>query len=444
MAIGALFFLIIIRLHQRVQFSLYRYLILEQFLESQIQRLKRDWEHLPPPSLLYVPADHPYAQDLDLVGMASLHHLCDTSVSLEGSQKLADWLLEPVQTPGVLIERQKIVQALQRRTLFRQELFLKAQEIARSSRHRQSQARWWQASKLLQIVEKLPRQSMPRSLLPLLMGFAFLHWFLHLARFLGLLSGQFWQIALGIYVLLFWFNRKFTHHLLQDAFQLHVEVSNLARLFNWLEIWGRKSIPELQPIFSSFTISSPRRLFQTLQRLVSWASLQSNPLAWLVVNLIFPCDYWIVWRFEHFKFQIVQQLPQWLEGFASLEAACSLANLAWLHPDYHFPTLHSGSTLLRFEAGGHPLLDPAKRIRNSLEIHHCQEICFITGSNMSGKSTFLKSIGLNLVLAQAGGPVDAEIFEWQPLRLFACIRIHDSITAGLSYLCRSATLKTAS
>jgi DNA mismatch repair ATPase MutS len=115
-----------------------------------------------------------------------------------------------------------------------------------------------------------------------------------------------------------------------------------------------------------------------------------------------------------------------------------LANLAYLNPHYAFPKIveddEAGqSTLFRAEGLGHPLLPDNNKISNEFSAGPLGEINLFTGSNMSGKSTFLRTLGINLSLAYAGGPVNATLLETIPFRLFTCIRISDSVTDGISY-----------
>jgi DNA mismatch repair ATPase MutS len=126
------------------------------------------------------------------------------------------------------------------------------------------------------------------------------------------------------------------------------------------------------------------------------------------------------------------QLPVWLDRLAEVEAASALATFAYLHPSYVWPTASQnvGLTATRL---GHPLIQPNIRVANDICLAGIGTIYLITGSNMSGKSTFLRTIGINVCLAQAGAPVCAATFDWSWSRLACCIRVNDSLDAGLSF-----------
>jgi DNA mismatch repair ATPase MutS len=132
-------------------------------------------------------------------------------------------------------------------------------------------------------------------------------------------------------------------------------------------------------------------------------------------------------------------LPAWLDAFHELEALISLGEFAALNPGYTFPTikLFEEKTQIHpvFMARslGHPLLSPAQKVCNDLQIEALGELILITGSNMSGKSTFIRTVGINLCLAYAGGPVNALEMQTIPFRLYTCIRVNDSLVDGFSY-----------
>jgi DNA mismatch repair ATPase MutS len=131
---------------------------------------------------------------------------------------------------------------------------------------------------------------------------------------------------------------------------------------------------------------------------------------------------------------LARTLPEWLETWVQLEALSSLANFADLHPQAVFPEVHSQADPV-FQAVGirHPLIPYDHAVANDFSFANLGELALITGSNMAGKSTFLKTIGINLCLAYAGGPALAVSLHCRPFRLYSCIRITDSLADGISY-----------
>jgi len=434
LGLSCLLFFVAVRIHQTYQKSLFRYQILLNYQREQGMRLERHWHDLPLPPEPQLEPDHPFAKDLDLLGPASLQHLADTCISQEGSQTLANWLSQRLPEPSQIHSRQDLVKSLLPRTLFRQGLLLRGAETAWSFRHVHKAGQHWQASELLGILSRYPEHGSPGKALLALTVLALIHWFFHALAWLGWVPPLFWQIPLSLYIVGFWLARGQTKQLFQEAFQMDYEVRKLSKILGWLEKWACQTA--FKQALMAFVAVSPSALFKRLGQVVPLASLQTNPLAWLMFNLALPCDFFAAWQLARIKPVLYTQLPKWISALAELEAAASLANLAWLHPEWQFPDLAPASTsapILSAQALGHPLLPPAKRIRNGFEIQHSGQVFLLTGSNMAGKSTFIKSIGVNIALAQAGGAVDAEGFLWQPVRLFCCIRVSDSVTDGFSY-----------
>ena len=162
--------------------------------------------------------------------------------------------------------------------------------------------------------------------------------------------------------------------------------------------------------------------------------MRMNPVTGLLLNLFLPWDFVFAYLAALSRSGVAQALPAWLQVLNTLEALVSLANFAYLNPDYTFPEIEpAAQPVLYAEDLGHPLIPVEEKVCNGVSVGEIGHIAIITGSNMAGKSTFIKTVGINLCLAYAGGPVNATRFHSQPFRLHTCIRITDSITDGFSY-----------
>jgi DNA mismatch repair ATPase MutS len=170
-----------------------------------------------------------------------------------------------------------------------------------------------------------------------------------------------------------------------------------------------------------------------LERLAAALGLRTNALLWFVVNALVPWDFYFTHRLNLLKVELAELLPKWLDAWYELEALNSLANFAYLNPAYVFPQVSDGSAILAARALGHPLLKPESRVCNDFRLDDQTEIAILTGSNMAGKSTFLRTVGVNLCLAYAGAPVNAERLQVSLFRVFTCIKVSDSVQDGLSY-----------
>jgi DNA mismatch repair ATPase MutS len=186
--------------------------------------------------------------------------------------------------------------------------------------------------------------------------------------------------------------------------------------------------------------SAPTALLKGTARISSAATLKNNGLLWILVNAFVPWDLYCAYKLEQYKDQLSQRLPVWLDTWYELEAVCSLASFAYLNPEYTLPEVvpcaraeREQAALFHGLAMGHPLIAAEKKVTNSFAFNELGEVVIITGSNMAGKSTFLRTLGVNLCLAYAGAPVNAERLQTALFRLFTCIRVTDSVTDGYSY-----------
>jgi DNA mismatch repair ATPase MutS len=164
------------------------------------------------------------------------------------------------------------------------------------------------------------------------------------------------------------------------------------------------------------------------------AAVSQNPEVQFFLNALVPLDAYNAYQLSQYKTQILRQLPAWLDVWFELEALCSLTNFAYLNPGYTFPRLIAQQTpVFEAQALGHPLIPEEQKVVNDFALQQTNEIVLITGSNMAGKSTFLRTLGINLCLAYAGAPVNAANLRTSLFEVYACIKVSDSLADGYSY-----------
>lgn len=175
-----------------------------------------------------------------------------------------------------------------------------------------------------------------------------------------------------------------------------------------------------------------------LSNLLEWLELRSNRPLHFLANNILLWDVFFVRRIEAWRKKADPHIGGWLEAVGGIEALASLANLAFNNPDWIFPRVADNPVVadagFRFKAAalGHPLIPAAERVTNDFEMESGGAIAVITGPNMAGKSTFLRTVGVNAVLAFAGGPVCAAALEIAPFRLAAGMKSTDSLDRRMS------------
>ena len=179
---------------------------------------------------------------------------------------------------------------------------------------------------------------------------------------------------------------------------------------------------------------TPSSQLRRVTGIVAAISIHGNPLLWLLINAIVPWDLYFADRLITCKAEIAALLPGWLDVWYEVEALNALANFSYINPAYTFPeVVEKADPIFRGCALGHPLIADEQRVCNDFTVDKLGQVAIITGSNMAGKSSFLRTLGVNLCLAYAGGPVNASDMHVPLFRLFTCIKVSDSVTDGLSY-----------
>jgi DNA mismatch repair ATPase MutS len=169
-----------------------------------------------------------------------------------------------------------------------------------------------------------------------------------------------------------------------------------------------------------------------LDSLAGLAALRHNALIYIVAELLLSWDVWCAFLLDRWRARYGARVDGWLEALSELEALAALATFADEHPGYAWPELAGDSPHFRAVALGHPLIVPPQRVVNDVTLDAEVAALMITGSNMSGKSTMLRSVGIAAVLAQAGGPVCAQQLALSPLRVITSMRVGDALDRGAS------------
>jgi len=437
-ALLGILFSIVTVFHTRVRDSLTRNGLLIEIKQVQIARIKLDWEGLPGINQSRFPdTTHPFESDLDITGERSLHRLLDCCVTTEGSERLRSWLLNPRPDAKLIEHRQQLVRELKDHSLFRDKLQLLS-AVARiitagPVKSKRGPSHW--NSRVL--VEWIERTGPRASLLPTVV-------FLSILSALNIASIVLWALDLipriWPFVLLVYLGASYWRYsLIAGAWGelqgLEKALTHFKFVFGYLESRSYQRTPALAEICTAFAEEGkrPSREMRKLGRLAAALGVRTNPLLSLLVHLIGPWDFFFTYKLEQVKKEIAHLLPRWLDAWHELEALNSLANFAYLNSHYVFPELIVETGRFAASDLGHPLLKPESKVCNDFALDEKHRIVILTGSNMAGKSTFLRTIGVNLSLAYAGAPVNATHLQTSLFRLFTCIKVSDSVQDGLSY-----------
>lgn len=423
-------FVVLVGLHRRVETAVRCLTIWQQIKETQLARMALDWDRLPAARPLPPRFDHPFALDLDLVGDRSLHQLLDTAVSVEGSHRLQDWLLDTAPKLAQIEKRQALVQELAHLPLFRDKLQLNAALVARDTSEK------WPGQRLL---DWLRRDEADGPVSRQMLGALFLLASLNIALLVGYLAGSLpplWAVSWLLYATVAAFHWRRIGPVFQESFALRDGLEQLRAIFDFLQGYRYGRNRHLKTLCAPFWEGGerPSQQLKQVSRIAAAISLQKNPFVWLAINVLIPWDLYFAYRLHQKKDELADLLPGWLHIWFDLEALNSLANFSYLNPDFQLPVVtEQPGDLFQAAALGHPLIASADRVCNDVAIDRLGSLAIITGSNMAGKSSFLRTVGINLALAFAGGPVCARSLHTTLFRLFTAMRIADSVTDGFSY-----------
>jgi MutS domain V len=393
------------------------------FYERGLARIEDRWLGTGTPGDRFTDDRHLYANDLDLFGRGSLFELLALTRTRAGEDALAGWLKAPA-APSEILERQQAITELTDSLDFREAISVVGTEAA------SIRSDW-----LVAWAEGPPVLS-PR-------WFRYLAWAITavfvVTLVLWLTTGNStpMTVVLGIQIAFAWPQQKRVERVSHGADTAARDLDTLGELLHRLE---RES-------FTSPRLVALRRLLDTegllasraihaLHRLVELHDWQHN-LYFLIPSLLFMWGTHVAWAMEEWRHSHGRHLRLWFDAVGEFEAFSSLSAYRFEHPDDPFPEIVEPSESARaglFDARGlgHPLLSAARSVRNDVACVSPTQLLVVSGSNMSGKSTLLRTVGINTVLALAGAPVRAHSLRLSPLAVGATLRIQDSLQEGRS------------
>ena len=390
-----------------------------------VARIRRDWSALPeipPPSDLDFDA-HPFARDLDLYGHASLTKWIGRPATIEGGQRLRGWLLAAAEVETI-VDRQAAIEELARMREWRESLDVEGARTAATPEELQRFLAWAEGSD----------RPVPGGMLIVAIVLPIATAVLGGLFFTGVTDAAWWLIPVALAIVLSFafgmriyavFDRVTVG---QRALGGYARMLSLACDTSW-------SSPPLAALKGQMCIGGAApALLARLARLGEWSELRIGAaLLHFPVQALTMWDFHVYFAMERWRARSGRHVRGWIEALGSLDALAALARVRADEPGWTFPRVDISARALNASALGHVLIEEGRRIANDVQVGPERTILLITGSNMSGKSTLLRAIGLNVVLAQAGAPVCAASFVMPPAALHTSIRVQDSLERGLSY-----------
>ncbi|MDF1574628.1 MAG: hypothetical protein P1P86_05495 [Bacteroidales bacterium] len=420
LSLGMLFFFLslvsLFNRHQGKRELLRQLLVLN---EKELACLNHDFHHLPDGSE-YADTLHPWSHDLDLFGKGSLYQYLSRTATREGSRILAGMLTTEPSSAREILERQKIVEDLKQRIDFRQTYTASGQLVQENAGDLPDLSRWLNSSAYI---------SKHRWLFFVALGVSLLSVSLIIWGIFD--SSRFWfllyLVLLNLLLLSPFFAR--TQKYQQDISRKHELLEGYAGLLKQMALNSFKH-PEL--LSRSHKAGKGMREVSRLSRLMHIFDQRLNMLLGSVLNGLFLFDFIMLHLLERWKNKNRKEILEWIGITGWMDAMTSLAGFAWNHPAYVLPVIEDSLENMKFQGLGHPLIADTKRVNNDLIISS-EKVVVITGANMAGKSTFLRSTGVNMVLCYTGCPVCASEFRSGFMGLRSSMRTADSLKDEESY-----------
>lgn len=419
-------FVALVARHQEVRERERWFTDLAEVSRQGLHRLARHWDAVPARPAPPAAAAHPYAVDLDLYGRASLSQLIGPPGSASGEAVLDGWLLAPAPAPEVAARQaavRELVPAMDLRDTVavhgRRTREVRGEDLRRF-------LAWAESPPWLR---ERPWLRWTAWLLPVLTAGALV------LELLAPAAPSFWLLTLGAALALTLGPGRRAHHEFDAAFGREGMFRHYPELLEAVAGHEARS-PLLARLHGALTAGAEPayRRMGRLRRLMQLADLRYSGMLHLPVQLLTMWDFHVLHALERWKEESGRQARGWLEALGEVEALASLAALAHDHPDWCFPEVHeNGPAVLEARALGHPLLGAAERVSNDVTVGPPGRFLFVTGSNMSGKSTLLRALGTNVVLAHTGGPACADALRLPPLVVRTSVRVQDSLARGVSY-----------
>jgi hypothetical protein len=370
----------------------------------------------------FVPHEHAYAEDLDIFGRASLYQYLNRTSSEQGSRLLAGWLLEPTDTHTVR-NRQQAATELSKDYVWRQQFLAHgiANPILKTSEQRIND--WLKEPAPL----TSPSLQWLRYLLPAIV-FGFL-----IAYLLDIIPGPIFSgIAFIFFIIAGLFSWKITA-LHQQLNKVSKEMQTLSQSLSDIELLKPTS-PLLAALQKNLTDSNGNAsaAISQLTTILERLDVRLNPFIHIFLNTFLFWDLQQALQLARWQKVHAGSIPAWFQTLAETEALSTLAAAYFNHPNWQTPILKETPGLFDGEGIGHPLIPAGKRVNSSFATTGRGRIGLITGSNMAGKSTFLRSIGVNIVLAMMGAPVCAQRLSLAPMRVMSSMRIKDNLEESTS------------
>ena len=421
---GIVIFLGMMRIHNR-------YFIEKSFLEAKIAICQKelqlesyDFEGTDT-GKEYINSTHDFSNDLDIFGKKSLFAYLNRSASIIGQEKLVEWITHPWTDSEKILERQKAVQELSLLTE------LRINFLANGMTSKESKTD-------IQTIQELSKETpsyVSKWLRFILPAIPWTFGALTVAWAFGANTGNY---ILTLFLICFCYATIFAGRISRIQNKLNNGLKSLKTYAELIEQFEKSNFDShfLREICADLNMEGTpvSSRIKELGKRLSNLDQRYNAIGFAILNGFFLWDFRQLAAIEKWILNNGKFLPKWLEAISRFDALCSLSTFRYNHPEYTFPILNNSDNPVMYAIEmGHPLIEPGRCVCNPVNMPRRPSFLVITGANMAGKSTYLRTIGVNYLLACIGAPVYAKEMQLSPCTLFTSLRTTDSLSDQESY-----------
>ena len=417
-------FLALMKVHTRLFDQIQWLEIKTDLLGKELRGLHNDYSEFDEGNEFTDP-EHGYSYDLDIFGKKSLFQAINRTCTQIGKKTLANWLQSHLRDKNSIKERQASIMELSQHNEFREE-FAIIGKINQTVSNDELDIQNWINEK-----DKFTRSVWAKILI---LGVPITNILLLLAGIFNILSFTWFGLVFFGFIIFSFSIVKRAESLQEEYADKLLTLNKYARLITCLETQNWTS-PQLNKLIKSLKINgeSPAHALHQLSKELSRLELRNNQLLYVILEGSMFFQLHIMARIENWKIKYGQYLEGWLKVVGEVDALCSLATFAYNHPSYNYPSISDEPFCFEANEMGHPLMPAEQCVPNDVHIPRRPYFLIITGANMAGKSTYLRSIGINYLLACIGAPVYCKKLTLHPALLVTSLRTTDSLSENESY-----------
>jgi hypothetical protein len=414
-------FLVIINRKQNQKIE--RFKLLEKINLDSIYRVERKWNDLDIPQHIKKNESPHFLTDMNVIGKGSLLQLIGTLKTPAGIEKFLDWISQIVN-PDEVAMRQDAVNELSDQLDLRQEVYYLCNNLSGEVDNWKTFFNWVESEKVDQISP-------------------YGYWLVCFLSFITPVSlalvfinpvyGIMWTplVCANLLLSVCWHKKQ------KSLFaNLHGVESQLGKYISLIELFLEQKpksdyINELRKRLVTSPMDAKQEI-QKLQSLAGWAGARNSGILYLLLQGNLLWDFHLQKSLIAWQTRCREHARKWFDAITTYEVIVSLASLPYDNPKWSYPSMENRSKKIIAKQMGHPLINDQSRVSNDIDIGPSGKFLLVTGSNMSGKSTLLRSIGLNALLAGTGAPVCATLLSLPPMDLVTSFRVNDSLADGVS------------